>query len=211
MAFFLDSLLRLDQELEAIRYSLELPSGEYSPRHQRRKEICVDCKQIKLGMEKTLFKPIRLEHLALVATLRSFKKFTEKSVLGKSYATFEKIVRLVDARYYLVKFNNDKYAHISELIRLIDYKYSILEKFCFDFSKAQPTCCCAVLSPCVGSSLKIKRECRNYVPWQNTLHRFADMQNSHLGTNKPCCCDGMRTSECRMKHYIECGLGNRFK
>lgn len=167
------------------------------------KVLCNACKQSDVRQKSTLFRPIRLEHLSVVAVLRSFKVFTRSAVEGKSYAAFSRIVsKMVNAKYYLVEYDYNTYEHISTLVQKIDYWYRRNYEIYINFEDAQPICCCVVKNRCLSDN----RTCPNNAPYRAHRNNYFNMRNSHRVNYIPCCCDGMRTTYCRKCFYITSSL-----
>lgn len=168
---------------------------------RRPKILCEGCERLEIGKETTLFRPIRLEHLAIVAVLRSFDIFRRSSVEGESYALFKRIVtKMVNARYYLVEYDSGAYAQVSRLIELIELKYAQGHHISINFSYIEPICCCVAKLTCF--EFPYKHDCPNMKRWRYHKFRFFDMHNSHRVNRVACCCDGMRTTYCNKSGYI---------
>lgn len=169
----------------------------------RKKKYCSNCVRAKLTKKsKPKFRPLRLEHLAIVSTLKTFVPFTRELMLSSSYQAFRSIVKLCDARFYLVKLTSTG-AQISRIMASIDRLCRLGVDVFPDFSKTIPICCCTILDFCASKNSK---NCPNAKPYNYHRFRFCSMHNSHMVNNAACCCDGMCTSYCKKKYYVSRGI-----
>lgn len=167
-----------------------------------RPTVCPPCITKKLDRQNnktTLFNPLRLEHIAVVATLRSFDEFKPSETNDSSYQAFKKIAESKSARNYLISYDSYLYGQLSEIVKIIDKYYSRGFSTPDNFFWAEPICCCSLIEICVSSGYG---GCPNKVPFKQRK-RFHSARYGHRLNNTPCCCDGYRSSHCHRKGYMD--------
>lgn len=167
------------------------------------RNFCEDCvrKNVNYKQKSTLFKPVRLEHLAIVATLQKYDGFDRTTIDPETWEKFKRVALMVDARYYLVSFDDKMYAPVSKIIEIIDKNYNRGHETVINFSFALPICCCTIRNRCAGQ----KPSCSNNTRFIFGFH-FDSIRYGHRVNNTPCCCDGLRTSFCKKRFYVSYGM-----
>lgn len=101
--------------------------------------ICKPCQLAQVNDSGTIvFNPIKLEHLALCATLRTFGKLTSAAVeSGKAYAAFKNVCGLVKARDFMFCYDNNKYTYASQLITKVEQAQARTKSGCDFLSKIE--------------------------------------------------------------------------
>lgn len=175
---------------------------------------CGNCRSTPLNFPgPTIFQPIRLDHLAVVATFKTFGSLTPEKVRTQYYRHLRRIIKHKKSKVsqFLVQFGHNHFSTIIGLISNIESSNQsarddplLLTSFkkLYVFDNIEPSCCCVAVNGCINE----RTFCVNFRKRSEHLFRFAQMNNSHRSTHTACCCSGYHNPYCPNYGYVRNSL-----
>lgn len=157
--------------------------------------LCKKCISEGKMIEVRARKPVRLDHLAVVACLKALHPFDESKLDGVWFSVFSHLIKNTIIGLLMLRFGRGRSTTCGEIVEILTDRQAPMTSrrsiFLRNLDKAAPICCCDFFRHC--------RDARFYCCYDFfsdfTIYSFNRLREHYI-SDFFCCCNGFLNANC---------------